>query len=207
MELKSLLANLQQSSIISNQFNSVHTSIPYFSTVHFNIILSSMSRFSPKRSLSLKFSDIFSISPFPHTCYVSKASHPSQLHHTNNIRRKSTNHEAPHYILPHLPVTSPLSGSNIFLRNLSSNTINLYSSLWLRNKISCPYRTSKIISFCGTWWWTPRFSKIGDFFISWMTIKYQMNNFKYGIVNGNWIHKVKATLRENTKFIISYNLC
>jgi hypothetical protein len=49
----------------------------------------------------------------------------------------------------HPPVTLPLVGPNILLRTLFSNTLNLCSSLNVRNQVSHPYKTTgKIIVLC-----------------------------------------------------------
>ena len=51
-------------------------------------------------------------------------------------------------ILLQSPVTSSLSGPNILLNTLLSNTLSLHSSLDMSDHVSCPYKTSKIIIEC-----------------------------------------------------------
>jgi hypothetical protein len=52
------------------------------------------------------------------------------------------NCEAPHYP----PITSSMLGPNILLSTLFSDTLNLCSSLWARDEVPCPFKTTdKII--------------------------------------------------------------
>jgi hypothetical protein len=55
----------------------------------------------------------------------------------------STNYEAPHCaVLSILLLYFILSGSNIFLKTVFSNTLSLCSSLYVRYHVSDPYKTT-----------------------------------------------------------------
>jgi hypothetical protein len=45
----------------------------------------------------------------------------------------------------HSPVTSSILGPNILLRTLFSNTLSLYSTLNVRDQVSHPYRSDRIV--------------------------------------------------------------
>jgi hypothetical protein len=83
-------------------------------------------------------------SPLPYTCW-------SYTHIiiildfiTQVVLVRITDHSL--YISVHPPVTSSLSGPNIFLSTLLRNTLNMCSSFNVRDQFSFPYKTAGKIS-------------------------------------------------------------
>jgi len=64
------------------QMHPVHTFLPYFPKIHFNIIFPSTPRYS-EWSLPFRFSDqnVVCISRLSHACYMSRPSHAPWLNH------------------------------------------------------------------------------------------------------------------------------
>jgi len=54
----------------------------------------------------------------------------------------SAAHLSPHYVVFSIPITLSLLGPNIFPSTLISNTLNLPSSVKVRNQFSHPYKTT-----------------------------------------------------------------
>ena len=119
-------------------------SIPpsHFLKIYLNIILLSMPG-SSKQSLSLRFphQNPAHTSLLPCTSYMPCPCHSSWFDHPNNIWWGV---QITSYL--HSPATSSLSGPNIPLSTLFSNTPSLQSSLNVSHKVSHLYKTTgKII--------------------------------------------------------------
>jgi len=111
----------------------------YFPKIHSNVILT-----STPRSLPFEFSNqnFVCISyPPPHVLHV-PPSHSPRFDHTNNI---PWNFSLCSLLQP--PATSSLLGLNIPLSALFSKTLNLRSSLSVRDQVSHLYKTRKTIFF------------------------------------------------------------
>jgi len=112
--------------------------LTHYCKIHFNIILLSMSR-PQKWSLLFKFSDHNFVCIF-------HLSHPILLGLiTLIIIGKEYKRCSLLCTFLHPPVTSSLVGPNILLSTLFSNTLNLCSSHRVRDQVSHPHRTSKIM--------------------------------------------------------------
>jgi hypothetical protein len=98
---------------------------------------------SSKCFLSIRSSDQNPVctSPLPHTCYIPRRSHSSQLDYPNDIWWKIQVLIFSLCSLLHSPITSSHSGPNIFLGTLFCNFFSLCSSLNERDKASHPYKT------------------------------------------------------------------
>jgi len=97
---------------------------------------------SPTWSLSLRFphqNPVYA-SPFPHTCYMPRPSHSSQLYYTHNIGWAVQIIKLLTFL--HSPATSSLLGPNILLNTLFSHILSLRSSLKVSNQVSHPYKTT-----------------------------------------------------------------
>jgi hypothetical protein len=60
---------------------------------------------------------------------------------TQIIAGGATDHEAPHYVVFSTPLLPRPSQAQYFLSTLFSNTLNLRSSLRVRDQVSRPYKT------------------------------------------------------------------
>jgi hypothetical protein len=135
---------------VLSHINQVHP-VPHFSfKIHFNIILISTSM-SSKRSLSIRLSPPKPrecVSLLPHTCYMRSPYHPPQFYYPNIWREvKITKFLIKDFLQS--PVTSCMSGSNILLSTLLSNTLSLCSYLRFRDQFSHRCKTAgKIVSLC-----------------------------------------------------------
>ena len=122
--------------------SSPHPCIPLLK-IHLNIIVPSMPG-SPKWSLTLRFphqNPVYT-SLLPHTCYV-----PTHLILLDFItwtilseKYRSLSSSLCSFL--HSPVTSPLSGPNILLSTLFSNTLSLSSSLNISDHVLHQYKTT-----------------------------------------------------------------
>jgi len=125
--------------LILSQMHSVSTFPPYFTEIHSNVIFP----FMPKPSQwSLPFGYSNQI------LYAACFSHPILLHLITLITSGDAYKLQNSSLYSCLqPLTTPsLLGPNIFLSMLFSNTLNLCSSLSVRDKVSHPHKTTgKII--------------------------------------------------------------
>jgi hypothetical protein len=85
---------------------------------------------------------IYKRSSSPHTCYMTRPSHPPRLDYSNYTWRRVQITKLLVMQFLHSPVTSSLFGPNILLSTLFSNTLSLCSSLNVRDQVSHPYRTT-----------------------------------------------------------------
>ena len=110
---------------VLRQVNRVQAPLSHFLKIHFCIILQSTPRPS-KWSLSLKSPHQNRVCTFPtsHTCHMPRPLYSSWFDHS----------------LLHSPVTSFRLGSDIFLSNIFSKPLGLYSSLTVRDRFSHQYK-------------------------------------------------------------------
>ena len=146
MEPEGSLLHSQKSAPIPilRQINPVHASPSHFLMIHFNIILPSNPGPS-KRSLVLRFPDQNPVcnSPLPETCYVPTHLIPLYLITQIIFGKVYRSLKSSLCSFLHSPATSSLQGPNILLSPLFSNTLHLYSSLNVSNKVSHPYKTKE----------------------------------------------------------------
>jgi len=128
---------------ILNHFKQFHN-LPlfYFPKIHFNIILTCMLGLLSHLFLlpfQSKILYAFLIFPMHATC-------PTHLI-LHNLITLIIFHETPHYaVFPRLLSLLPLWGTNVLLSTLFSNTLNLHSSLSVRDHVPHPNKiTGKII--------------------------------------------------------------
>jgi hypothetical protein len=116
---------------ILSQMNLVHNFPPYFPKIHFNIILSSIPRSSewslPFRAFHIKCMNFSSLPCILHFSPIS-----SSLF-SLIILVMCTNNEVPHYAVFSSLVPPSILGQNILLSTLFSSTLNLCSSISVRD--------------------------------------------------------------------------
>jgi len=117
----------------------VHTLTTYFPQIHSNIILPPTLRTS-KLSLPFRFfyQNFVCISHLTHVCYMPHPCRSPWLDHPNN----SWSVQLMKLLIMQPPVISSLLHPHILLSTQFSNTINLCSSLSMRNQVSHPYKTT-----------------------------------------------------------------
>jgi hypothetical protein len=125
---------------ILSQTNPVHTFLPYFPKIHFNIIIPpttwSIEWFLPFRFSRPKFC---MISHSSHACHMVRPSHPPN---TNYIRCRVQAMKL--LIMRSSPASRhflPLRSKNILLSTLFWNTLSLCSFLSVTDQVSHPYKT------------------------------------------------------------------
>jgi hypothetical protein len=120
----------------------IHIFPPYFPKIHSNIILPFMPRYKWSISFMFPYNNFVCISYLSHTSYMHGPSHCPWFDHSITIfgeafklwRLSSCSHLQP-------PATSSLLGINILRSTLFLNTLNLGSSLTVRDQVSHPYKT------------------------------------------------------------------
>jgi len=113
---------------------------PKFSCKMNSNIISPSTPSSSKLSLTFRFSykNVVHISQLSHACYMPRLSLPPWLSHHNNILWSVQVMK----LLLQPPATSSVLCQNILLSTLFSNTLNLLSSLSVRDQVSDPYKTT-----------------------------------------------------------------
>lgn len=125
--------------------NPTHILLPYISMTHFNIILSSISRFSIYISPSCFITKLC----IHFSCYMPCPPNLPSFNHTSNIQLwiKMLSSSTCNILQP--PITYfPLDQK--ILSALFSYSLNLHSSINAKNQVSWPYKTAgtKIIVLC-----------------------------------------------------------
>jgi len=132
---------------ILSQFDPVHTLISHFLKIDFNIFLPSTPGPS-KLSFSVRFPTKTLYTPL---LSLIRATCPAHLILLDFITQRMLGEQCrslSHSLCSFLysPITSSLLGWNILLNTLFSNTLSLYSSLFVSDQVSHPYKpTGKII--------------------------------------------------------------
>jgi len=127
---------------ILSQMNPAHNFPPYFSKIHYNITLPSMTRY-PKWFLSFRFSDqhFVCISHHFHRCYTPYPSHAPWLDHPNKIWWSVQVMKL--IIMQSSPVFCHIiSFRSILLSTPFSYKFSLCYSLSVRQQVSHPYKTT-----------------------------------------------------------------
>ena len=75
----------------------------------------------------------------PHTCYMPRPFHSSRFNHLNNIREQYRSLSSSLCTFLHSPVISSLSGPNILLNTLFSNTLSVRSSFNVKQDLIQKY--------------------------------------------------------------------
>ena len=115
----------------------------YFLKIHFNIIFPS----TPKHvkgflAFRTPYQNSVCTSPLNHICHMPNLPHSSDLitSKTFGEENRSLNSSLCSFLNSSVP--SSRLGPNFFLSILFSNTLNLHSSLNMRNQVSHPYKTT-----------------------------------------------------------------
>ena len=135
----------------------------HFLKIHLNIILLSTPG-SSKWSLSLRVPhhNPEYTSPLPPTCYMPPTISFFSILWSEKCLVRGTGHQATNYVFFSItPYFVPL-GSNIFLSNLFSNTLNLSSSLSVSDQVSYSYKAVCKIIVLFFWICTFLDSKLED---------------------------------------------
>ena len=128
---------------------------PYFLKIPL-ITLQSRPR-SSNWSPSLKFPHQNSVCPPPCPHHATRLAPLTFLDLTTLV--KSIYHEAPHCVISSSPITSSLLCPHIFLSAIFSNTLNIYSFLYVRDQVSHPQKITKYwlrFNLCISRWQTGR---------------------------------------------------
>jgi hypothetical protein len=129
----------------------VHTHVSYFLEIHFNIILTSTPR-SSERTVPFRLSsqNFLRIPHRSHACYISSSSYHLDLIIPIISGEEYKLWSASLYNFLHPPINSSLSDSNILLRTLFWNTLNLCSVLNVTDQVSHPYKQQVKLHCCIT---------------------------------------------------------
>jgi hypothetical protein len=126
---------------ILSQLDPVHTLQPY--SLRSILILPTHLRLGLPSRLFPSNQNYVSISHLPlHACHTPRASHLPWFDDANNILWRENLWRSSLCNFLQSPVTSSLLGPKILLSNLFSNTLNLCSSLNVRDQVSHPYKTT-----------------------------------------------------------------